>query len=94
MNSENSKTSEFHTLLFHLSQNIIFKRSDKYLALPSFSIYSKLKNIKKSYKSNELKIAAPTWNEEFELASYSVSDIRDYFEYIIKDMRQLLIILQ
>ena len=28
-----------------------------------------------------MKIAAPTWNEEFELASYSVSDIRDYFEY-------------
>ena len=28
----------------------------------------------------------PTWNEKFELpdASYSVSDIQDYFEYIIK----------
>ena len=29
---------------------------------------------------------APTWNEEFELpdGSYSVSDIQDYFEYILK----------
>ena len=53
-----------------------------------------MKNIKKSYKSNKLKIAAPTWNEEFELANYSVSDIQDYFEYFIKNMRQLLIILQ
>ena len=37
-----------------------------------------------------------TWNEEFELpdGSYSVSDIQNYFEYIIKNMRQLLIILQ
>ena len=28
----------------------------------------------------------PTWNEKFELpdGSYSVSDIQDYFEYIIK----------
>ena len=42
------------------------------------------------------KISAPTWNEEFELpdGSYSVADIQDYFEYIIKNMRQLLIILQ
>ena len=42
------------------------------------------------------KISAPTWNENFELpdGSYSVSDIQDYFEYILKSMRQLLIILQ
>ena len=34
----------------------------------------------------KFKISAPTWNEEFELAdgSYSVSDIQDYFEYILK----------
>ena len=33
-----------------------------------------------------LKISALTWNVEFELpdGSYSVSDIRDYFEYILK----------
>ena len=37
-------------------------------------------------KNNEFKISAPTWNEEFELpdGSYSVADIQDYFEYIIK----------
>ena len=45
-----------------------------------------MKNIKKSYENNKFKISAPTWNEEFELpdGSYSVSDIRDYFEYIVK----------
>ena len=42
--------------------------------------------MKKQYKNNKFKISAPTWNEEFELAdgSYSVSDIQDYFEYIIR----------
>ena len=42
--------------------------------------------IKKSCKNNKFKISAPTWNEEFELpdGSYSVSDIQDYFERILK----------
>ena len=37
-----------------------------------------------------------TQNEKFELpdGSYSVSDIQDYFECFIKNMRQLLIIHQ
>ena len=44
------------------------------------------KNIKSSYNNNKFKISAPTWNEEFELpdGSYSISDIQDYFEYILK----------
>ena len=44
------------------------------------------KNIKSSYNNNKFKISAPTWSEEFELpdGSYSVSDIQDYFEYILK----------
>ena len=44
------------------------------------------KNIKKSYKNNKFKIPAPTWNEEFKLphGSYSISDIQDYFEYVLK----------
>ena len=31
-------------------------------------------------------MSAPTWNDEFELpdGSYSISDIQDYFEYILK----------
>ena len=44
------------------------------------------KYIKKQYKNNKLKIIAQTWNDEFELpdGSYSVSDIQDYIEFIIK----------
>ena len=45
-----------------------------------------MKNIKSSYNNNKFKISAPTWNDEFELpdGSYSVSDIQDYFKYILK----------
>ena len=44
------------------------------------------KNIKKSYKNNKFTILAPTWNEEFELPDgfYFISDIQDYFGYILK----------
>ena len=40
----------------------------------------------KSYKNNKFKISGLTWNETFDLpnGSYSVSDIQDYFRYIIK----------
>ena len=39
-----------------------------------------------SYKNNKIKISAPTWNEVFELpdVSYSILNIRDYFEHILK----------
>ena len=49
-----------------------------------FTIHGKI--LKKSYKNNKFKISAPTWNEEFELpdGSYSISDIQDYFEYVLK----------
>ena len=57
-----------------------------YVALSKLSIYYTCKNIKKSYKNSKFKISAPTWNDEFELpdGSHSVSDIQDYFEYILK----------
>ena len=92
MNSENSKTSDPHRALFNLKDKINLNRSDKYVALSNLSIYYTWKNIKKSYKNNKLKISAPTWNEEFELpdGSYSVSDIPDYFEYILKKNMRLI----
>ena len=87
MNSENSKTFEPYRLLLNLSDKINLKRSNKYVALSNLSIYYTWeKNIKKSYKNNQFKISGQTWNEKFELTVglYSVSDIQDYFEYIMK----------
>ena len=59
---------------------------EKIIALSNLSIYYAWKNIKSSYNNNKFKISTPTWNDKFELAdgSYSVSNIQDYFEYILK----------
>ena len=86
INSGNSKTSDPPIVLLNLSGKINLKRSDKYIALSHLGIYYTLKNINKSYKINKFKILTSTWNEEFELpdGSYFVSDIQDYFEYILK----------
>ena len=48
-----------------------------------YTIHGKI--ISYSYH-NKFKITAPTWSDEFELpdGSYSISDIHDYFEYILK----------
>ena len=86
MNSENSKTSEYHVLVLKLTDKLDLRRSQKTVALSNFSIYYTWKNVQSSYNNNKFKISAPTRSEEFELpdASYSVSDIQDYFEYILK----------
>ena len=86
MNSGNSKTSDPQRILFNLSDKINLKKSDKYVALSNLNIYYTWRNIKKSYKNNKFKILAPAYNEELELpdASYCLSGIQDYFEYILK----------
>ena len=49
-------------------------------------VFTVHENILKSHiRAIHLK-TAPTWNDKFELSnpSYSISDIQDYFEYILK----------
>ena len=86
MNSENSKTSKQHVLKLKLTSELDLRLGEKVIVLSNLSIYYTWKNIKTSYNNNKFKISAPTWNEDFELpdGSYSVSDIQDYFEYILK----------
>ena len=86
MNSENSRTSEYHVLLLKLVDKLDLRSGQKGVALSNLSIYYTWRNIKNSYKNNKFKISAPTWSDEFELpdGSYSISDIQDYFEYILK----------
>ena len=90
MNSENSKTSEYHVLVLKLTDKLDLRRGQKSVALSNLSIYYTWKNVKSSCNNNKFKISAPTWSEEFELpdGSYSVSDIQDYFEYILKKRGQ------
>ena len=86
MNSENSRASEYYVLVLKLADKLDLRRSQKSVALSNLSIYYTWRNIKSSYRNNRFKISAPTGRDEFELpdGSYSISDIQDYFEYILK----------
>ena len=86
MNSENSRTSEYHVLVLKLADKLDLKRGQKSVGLSGLGLYYTWKNIKSSDKNHKFKISVPTWSDEFELpdGSYSISDIQDYFEYVLK----------
>ena len=86
MNPKNSKMNEPHKFVFNLSQRLDLRSSNKHVALQNLLIYYKWKNISKQHKNKKLRIIASTWNDELELPDrfYSVSDIQDYIEYLIK----------
>ena len=60
MNSENSKTSEYHVLVLKLTDKLDLRRGQKTVALSNLSIYYTCKNVKSSYSNNKFKISAPT----------------------------------
>ena len=86
INSENSRTLKPHLLTYKLANKLDLRFGEKVVALSNLSIYYTWKKIKSTYNNNKFKIFSPTWNDEFELpdGSYSISDIQDYFEYILK----------
>ena len=86
MNTEKSKTSKPHRFKLDLTDKLNLKNPNKNMALANLNIYHTWKNIKSAYNNDKFKISPPTWNETFDLpdGSYSVSDIQDYFEFIIK----------
>ena len=45
-----------------------------------------MQNVKSECKNNAFKMHAPTWSKEFHLlnGSYNISDLQNYFEWIIK----------
>ena len=85
MNTENSKTNEPHRFRLSLADKLNLKNPNKNIALGNLSIYYTWKNIKSAY-NNKFKISAPTRNDAFDLpdGSYSIADIQDYFEFIIR----------
>ena len=86
INTENSKTSEPHRFKLDLTDKLNLKGRKKNMALSILSIYYTWKNIKSEYNNNRFKISASTWNDTYDLpdGSYSISDIQDFFEFIIK----------
>ena len=91
MNTKNSKTSEPHRFKLDLTDKLYLKNPNKNMTLVNLSIYYTWKNIKSEYNNNKFKILAPTWNDTFDLpdGSYSIADIQDYFEFIIKKHKTL-----
>ena len=86
MNTD-SKTNESNKFIYQFTDKINLKTpNNKNIGLVNLSIYYTWKNIKSEYNNNKFKISAPTWNDTFDLpdGSYSISDIQDYFEFIIK----------
>ena len=83
----NSKTYESNKFIYQFTDKLNLKNPNKNIELANLSIYYTLKSIKSEYNNNKFKISAPTCNDEFNLpdGSYSVFDIQDYFEYIIKE---------
>ena len=45
-----------------------------------------MEKLKQSYKNNGFKISGPPWNLKFELSdeSYSITDLKNNFEYVIQ----------
>ena len=86
MNTKNSRTNEPHRFKLYLADKLNLKNPKKTIALVNLSIYYTWKNIKTEYNNNKFKISAPTWSETFDLhdGSYTIDDIQDYFEFIIK----------
>ena len=86
MNTKKRKSNEPHKLRLSLSDKLNLKSANKKIALSNLSIYNTWKNIKSTYSNNKYKISAPTWNDTFDLPDgfYSISDIQDYFEFILK----------
>ena len=84
-------------MIFKLSDKLDLRRGEKSVDLSNLTIYYTWKNIESSNNNNKFKISASTWNDKFKLpdGSYSVSNIQDYFEYILKkSMEKILIIHQ
>ena len=86
MSIENSKTSESHRFKLDLTAKLNLTNPKKNMALANLSIYYTRKNIMSEYNYNKSKIAASTSDDTFDLpdGSYSIANIQDYFEFIIK----------
>ena len=92
MNTENNKTNESKRFIYQFTDKLnLTTPNNKSIGLVNLSIYYTWKKIKSEYNNNKFKIFAPTWNHTFDLpdGSYPISDIQDYFEFIIKKHENL-----
>ena len=74
-----------------LADKVNLKNPNKNMTLANLNIYYTWKNIKSAYSDNKFKTSAPTWNDTFDLTdgSYSITDIQNHVEFIIKKYETL-----
>ena len=86
MNTENNKTNEPHRFKLDLTDKRNLKNPKKNMALANLSISYTWKRIKSKYSNSKFKVSAPRQKDTFDLpdGSYSIADIQDDFEFIIK----------
>ena len=86
MNTEDSRTNESDKFIYQFTDKLNITNPNENMVLTNVSIYYTLKNIKSQYNYNKFKTHAPNWNYTLTLddGSYSILDIQDYFEYMIK----------
>ena len=76
-----------HTELNQIWQiNLISKTQTKIWLQPIWVIITLGKTSSQKFNYNKFKISAQTWDDTFDLPDnpYSIADIQDYFEFIIK----------
>ena len=85
---ENSKTNESNKFIYQFTDKLNLNNPNKNIGLVNLSICYTWKNIKYAYNNNKVKISTPAWNDKFDMLdeSYSISDIQNYFEYVISTL--------
>ena len=85
MNTKNSKTNESHRFRLSFTDKLDL-RGNTTIALANLSIHHTWQIVKCEYKNNKFKITVTSLDETFDLPDgcYSIADIQDYFELIIK----------
>ena len=96
MNFKNATFSDTHRLIFNLLDKTNLKWNDKYVMLLYKVLSSTVHETNKKYRNKKFKTLPLTWNDKFDLPDglYSVSDVPDYFAYIMKNMKHWLVTYQ
>ena len=84
MNSENSRTSEYHVLLLKLVDKLDLRKGQKSVALSNLSIYYTWRNIKSSYKNNKFKYLLQNGVMNLNYQTDHIQYQSIYFEYVLK----------
>ena len=86
MNSRNSKTSDPHRLLLNLTDKMDLKSYKYIFFIISWHLLYTEKYLKSHIRTINLNYQLKHGMKEFELpdALYTISDIQDFFEYILK----------